>query len=603
MWPMHRDARPLLPSLVFAVLAAGAAPAAAGPCNPLAPHLAAGAAALGAAPLTGMDAFAAYRQAVAAAARTAGDTAAGAAVDALAPGRAPGAGELPLAGCLLRGYLEARYGERMVRELREMVGFRTFAEEGRTNWEAPEFVRQREWLALRAAWLGLDFKSFDGRVEEITLPGPAPILAVLTHGDVQGVEGQEWSSPPWEGRLVGDRIVGRGTEDDKGPIVVSLYALAALRDTGWPRGSTIKLLVANAEESSWEEIPYYLARAPAPAMTVGIDAAYPVTHAQKAFGALTLRAGVPAAGEAAKATGAEAAPPAVGTKAAPPLGGRVRVLQLSGGSGLSIIPERGEALIEVVGTSPAEALQQVQPLVAAWAAAHPPARLTVAVEGAALKLVAQGRGGHSSVPASGHNALGDLTAFLATSDLVPDAWGRLVAFLGRAIGTETDGRALGVALHDEVIGDLTVNLAIVGEEEGRPVAQVNLRVPRGLSQEEIGSRVTARAAELAAAGGPAVAAEFRLFNQPHLAPAEGPLVATLLAVWEEVTGAPGRPIAIGGGTQVRLFPGGVDFGPALSMENYRGHGTDEYLTVEELQTIGGLTATALLRLGTQTGLN
>ncbi len=571
-------------------LAAPGLAAADAACAALVPHLAAGARALEEeSPAASSESFAAYREGVARAARAGGAAEAAARIEALASGRVVPAADPATAGCLLRGYLAARYGERIVADLREMIAFRTFAEEGRANWDAPEFGRQREWLMGRAAALGLAFKSFDGRVEEITLAaaaapggGPPPILAVLTHGDVQGVEGQQWSSPPWEGRLVDGRIVGRGTEDDKGPIVATLYALAALRDSGWPRASTIKLLVANGEETSWEEIPYYLERAPAPAMTLGIDAAYPVTHAQKGFGVLTVRA--PEVAASAAGAGAPAA-----------AGGRVRVLRMSGGSGLAIIPERGEALIELAGLSPEAALTQLQPLVAAWSAAHLPARLTVSREGSALKIVAEGRGGHSSVPASGHNALGDLTAFLAASDLVPDGWGRLVAFLGGAIGTETDGHTLGVALHDEVIGDLTVNLAIVGEEEGRPVARINLRVPRGLTEAEIGRRVAARAT-LAGEETPSVATEFRLLSQPHLAPAEGPLVSTLLAVWEEVTGAPGRPIAIGGGTQARLFPGGVDFGPALSMENYRGHGTDEYLTPEELLRVGELTATALLRL-------
>src|SRR6185295_6772575 len=121
--------------------------------------------------------------------------------------------------------------------------------------------------------------------------GPdVPILALLTHGDVQGVEGQTWSSPPFEGKIVDGRIVGRGTEDDKGPIVATLYAMAALKDSGWPLRMTVKLLVANGEESSWDEIPYYLARAKMPDLTVGFDAAFPVTFAQKGYGILTFRA-------------------------------------------------------------------------------------------------------------------------------------------------------------------------------------------------------------------------------------------------------------------------------------------------------------------------
>ena len=160
-----------------------------------------------------------------------------------------------VASCLLRRYVIAHYGDRMIADLQAMVRFQTAEVQGKENWDLPEFVRQREWLAAKARALGLEFKSYDGRVEEITLPGPKPVLALLTHGDVQGVEGQHWSSPPYEAKLVDGRIIGRGTEDDKGPIVAALYVMAALRDAHWPLDSTLRLLIANGEESSWAEIP------------------------------------------------------------------------------------------------------------------------------------------------------------------------------------------------------------------------------------------------------------------------------------------------------------------------------------------------------------
>ena len=87
-----------------------------------------------------------------------------------------------------------------------------------------------------------------------------------------------------------------------------------------------------------------------------------------------------------------------------------------------------------------------------------------------------------------------------------------------------------------------------------------------------------------------------MFGSPHFVSPDGPLVETLLGVWEEVTGEPGRPVAIGGGTQARLFPDGVDFGPASAMRRYRGHGPDEYITVEELERNAELTIAALWAL-------
>jgi dipeptidase D len=514
---------------------------------------------------TGPDGFRLFRQAVASSAKKAGDAGLASRLEALEPGKAVPAESSTLASCLLRRYLVARYGDRIVTDLQEMVRFRTYAEEGRTNWDAAEFGKQRKWLEGKAKRLGLQFKSFDGRVEEITLPGPKPILAVLTHGDVQDVQGQHWSSPPWEGKIVNGRIVGRGTEDDKGPIIVTLYSMAALRDAGWPLGWTLRLLVANAEESSWEEIPYYLERAPMPDRTLGIDANYPVTHAQKAYGLITFHA-----------------------QPSEKKGGSWRVVKMSGGSGNSIIPEGGEALVEWVGEGPQESLDQ---LAARWASQHPPAKLTVAREGNLLKLTAEGKGGHTSEPDSGHNALGDLTAFLSTLDLRPDAWGNLAKFVGTNVGLETDGRSLGLAHSHPVMGPLTSCLVFLMEEEGAPAARINIRVPAGIDQKQIEERVAEKVK------GEKIVPVVQLFNQPHMVPAEGELVANLLAVWKEVTGTTGRPIAIGGGTQARLFKDGIDFGPAWPGVPYRGHGTDEYLTIEELHRIGELTVAALWRLG------
>jgi acetylornithine deacetylase/succinyl-diaminopimelate desuccinylase-like protein len=305
-----------------------------------------------------------------------------------------------------------------------------------------------------------------------------------------------------------------------------------------------------------------------------------VTHSQKGYGILTFRA----------------------QPVAEPRPGKWRIAKMSGGSGMSIIAERGEALLERTGTAEerAAALDELSRAAAAWAQAHPPAKLAVSREGDLLKLAAEGHGGHSSVPTSGHNALGDLTAFLATLDLRMDPLGALAAFTGNAVGTETDGRSLGMGHRDAVMGDLTSNLSFLREDQGAPIAQINIRYPRGIAKDLMEKQLAARAAQFSRQSGATIATDVNLTSEPHLAPVEGPLVSSLLAAWEEVTGAPGRPIAIGGGTQARLFPGGVDFGPAEAMETYRGHGTDEFLTPEELHRIAELTMAAVVRVAGKT---
>ncbi|MCH7819558.1 MAG: Sapep family Mn(2+)-dependent dipeptidase [Candidatus Marinimicrobia bacterium] len=479
---------------------------------------------------------------------------------------------LNMASVLLRNYVVRRYGDAIVKDLQTMVGFRTYAEEGRENWMAPEFVRQRDWLESRADELGLGFKTYDGRVDEFSLTGPEAVLAILTHGDVQGVEGQEWSSSPWAGEIVDGKIIGRGTQDDKGAVVMTYYVLKALKDTGWEFNHTLKLIIANAEESSWEEISYYKERAPAHEYTIGIDGEYPVTHAQKGYGLLTL-----SSNKISKSSKK----------------GEWTVLSMSGGFGGSIIPEKGEAIVAGVTNS----LNRLTKLARAWENKHPPARFTLGPEKGNVKLIAHGASGHSASPESGHNALGDLTAFLASLDLTPNSWGVLTMHLGKYIGSETDGASWGIAHTDSVMGSMTTNLAIINVTDGNPTAIVNIRAPRGITSKQVKAAVNKRIKKTNRKYGSTLSLSMRLGDY-HFVPTDGKFVKTLLEVWEEVTGEPGEPIAIGGGTQARLFPNGVDFGLSTDDKHYRGHGADEYMKPEELFMAAELTISAILRLTT-----
>jgi dipeptidase D len=528
----------------------------------------------------GSLAFSSFRRIIAETAEGLGDADLAQSVRALEPDRPVGAKRADLASRLLRAWVVARYHDAIVRDLREMIGFRTYHVEGRDNWDAPEFLRQRAWLESRAAALGLEFRSVDGRVEEITLPAGERVLGILTHGDVQDVRGQEWTQPPWEGRLEAGRIYGRGSEDDKGPIATTLYVFAALRDSGWPLDATLRLIVANGEECCWDEIPYYLERQSPPDVTLGFDASYPVTHAQKAWCRITLTAAPDPEGYGVRDVATD---------------GAWYVESMQGGDGLSIIPERGQAMLYRRDSDDA-AIQELRRAAEAWAAAHPPARLVVEADGEFARVTAIGRGGHSSTPEVGRNALGDLTAFLRHATSPVGSTGALAHALGSWVGMETDGESLSLAHHDAVMGALTVNLAYLEQHDGGPGTRLTLRVPRGLELETIERQVAQRAAEFEARHAIPLTTEVYMPVGPHFVPVDGPLVETLLEVWETVTGEPGVPVAIGGGTQARLFPDGVDFGPALAMERYRGHGPDEYMTVDEIRRNAELTVAAVWAL-------
>ncbi len=43
-----------------------------------------------------------------------------------------------------------------------------------------------------------------------------------------------------------------------------------------------------------------------------------------------------------------------------------------------------------------------------------------------------------------------------------------------------------------------------------------------------------------------------------------------------------KPVAIGGGTNSRLFPNAVSFGPAMPGKVYTGHSEHEFITLKQL---------------------
>jgi dipeptidase D len=44
-----------------------------------------------------------------------------------------------------------------------------------------------------------------------------------------------------------------------------------------------------------------------------------------------------------------------------------------------------------------------------------------------------------------------------------------------------------------------------------------------------------------------------------------------------------QPISIGGGTNARLLPYGVNFGPAMPGQEYTGHSEHEFMTREQFE--------------------
>ena len=148
-----------------------------------------------------------------------------------------------------------------------------------------------EYFLNLAKSFGFETVNYDNYVGEVIF-GEGEDFAVLAHLDVVPA-GSGWTHAPFGGEIdyAARRIWGRGTMDDKGPAVIALYCMKALKDEGFMPKKKIKLIVGCNEENGWECIKYYNTRARMPETGFSPDADFPVIYSEK--GILQVRLSFP----------------------------------------------------------------------------------------------------------------------------------------------------------------------------------------------------------------------------------------------------------------------------------------------------------------------
>ena len=395
--------------------------------------------------------------------------------------------------------------------------------------------------------MGFAVRGFDGYACDVTLGDADEKIAVLGHLDVVPV-GDGWTKPPFEGLIENGRIYGRGTNDDKGPALASLFAMKAIRDAGIPLKKGIRLILGCDEESGWEDMEYYGAHERIPDVGFSPDAAFPLINTEKGMVVLALRA------------------PAAETG--------LRILEMSAGDRVNVIPGECRALAE----GGAELAEKARAYAEKTGLPY-----TAEVTDRGVLLTATGIPGHSAYPEGKRNAIGMMLLLLRELGAEGPA-----ATLAEAVGLEHDGKSLGCACRDEVSGELTCNMGILRLEKGEWYGTLDLRCPVAADQEKL---IRAAAEHL-----PGFTVETDTQKPPHHVPADSTLVKSLLAAYGEETGLEGEPMSTGGGTYAKVLKQGVAFGALFPDEEDLAHQADEYEEIDRLMLAMKIYANALIRL-------
>ncbi|HAG72230.1 MAG TPA: dipeptidase [Gammaproteobacteria bacterium] len=468
---------------------------------------------------------------------------------------------------LLGIYTRLQYGEEAIETLKQLVAIPTFEVEGVEQHENPNFLRFAEVLKGIANDFDLNFRNIDQRVYEITLEGSSEeLVAFHAHADIVPVNSDLWVLPdgthldPFEVTQIGDRLYGRGTQDDKNGIVASLYAMKVIQEEGLSLLRNIRLLVDTTEETSSTAIPYYFENNPLPNFNIALDGNYPVVIAEKGYG--TVMASFPI--REGSGEGAE-------------------ILSISGGLATNQIPAASVARIQ--SSRPNQLVSQLNEYGALYIASNGGDFAIEAVaENSAVVLRITGISAHSSEPETGVNPVSRMLGFLHNlkqegifqDNHITDA----ASYASVNWGLDYLGNTLDIAYADDFMGPLTTSLTFINLDQARLRLAVNLRLPIGREPEQLIAQISEKLDAWVNSSNTNVTFDYSV-GAPMYRNPEGAWVNALLDIATQTLEMPREFGSSAGGTSIHNLPNGVQFGLAMPDLKYTGHNANEFKTVDQ----------------------
>ncbi len=444
-------------------------------------------------------------------------------------------------------YLDENW-ETMVGDIAALVRIPSVLESEKAKPGAPFGPSPRRALdaALdRATRMGFQTHDVDGYLGFADFPGMSDTqIGIIGHVDVVPA-GPGWTFDPYDVARKEGYLVGRGVIDDKGPVVVALYAMKFwrdLQDAGevpqFPY--TLRFLFGANEETGMGDVAYYRQRYEDPTFLFTPDAEFPVSYGEKGIYNGLLSSGPL------------------------PEGDRV-IVCFQGGVAVNAVPGLAEAVVR----ADAKSLPATD-------------RIAVSEVGPGLaSLSATGKSAHASLPEDGVNAIGLVVDYLLEHDLcTPEE--RVFLELDQKLLCCTDGSGLGIQASDEHFGALTAVGGTIGIEDDCLVQSLDVRFPTSITAGEITRCVSVLAQQ--------VGCTFKetMVMEPFLMQPDSPVIQALLSAYNEATGEDAQPFTMGGGTYAREFTSAASFGPEkpwVESPEWAGgmHGPDEAVSEDSLK--------------------
>ncbi len=415
--------------------------------------------------------------------------------------------------------------------------------------------------------MGFQVKNVDNYGGHIDFEGTGDkIMAIIGHLDVVPA-GSGWSHEPYGGEIVDGKLYGRGTTDNKGPIISCLYAMKALKDSGYKPLHTIRLILGLDEETNWKGMDYYFSKEQRPDFGFTPDADFPLINGEK--GLLIF--------DFAKKFGKF---PSDG----------LELRSLKGGTAPNSV---ADACRVIVNSKNPEQYDEVKDKIVAYRE-ETGYKLNFKGIGKSLEITSTGVAAHGAKPEKGLNAISIMIDFLERLNFVNDDQNDFISFYNQYIGFCLDGENLGINLKDEPSGNLVFNvgMAEIGKEAGK--LTINIRYPVTCTEEQVFEPIMP------------ILAKYNMglikedSKDPIYVDPQNPMIKTMMEIYQKETGdTDSQPLVIGGGTYARATPGVIAYGALFPGQEDVMHQKDEYMDLEKFKLMTKIYAEAIYKLSSE----
>ncbi len=472
------------------------------------------------------------------------------------------------------GYLDRieGYREEMIRVLGESVSFPSVAgpavkgEDG----ELMPFGKAAHDSLLHMLSCGeaLGFETcnvdnYAGYIDFKSEAEDAKLCAIVGHLDVVP-EGTGWDNDPYEMTEKDGFLYGRGTADDKGPVVAGLYAMKALKDEGVTIKNNIRLVLGLNEECGEESMVYYTEHCGHPDMGFTPDGDFPIVNGEKGIMVFDL---------------AQKLTPAMSKD-------DLRLTKLEAGLVHNAVPASATAVI-------AGGSGLYDSIIAKAKSFSEESGYTVKArkQGSSLVVTAEGIAAHGAHPQLGLNAVSIMMSFLGSLRFASEDLNDFVSFYNEHIGFDLHGERLGINFEDEPSGKLILNVGIANINEELASITINVRYPVLSTDKDIAGGIEETIKDTK------VGLVTRMVQGPIYMDINTDMVQKLYGAYVEETGdTESKPIVQGGGTYAKMVNNILCYGAMFPGEEDTMHQANEKFSIDSFMKMTRVYARALYAL-------